>query len=317
MKKGSISKFIRQTVTVEMSDSPFLTAWHDGTDMFHPSHDRMRVPWWSFSKSVLATAALKLVAEGGCGLDDRLGDNRYTLRQLLQHRAGVPDYGGLREYHEAVRRGDTPWTAEDLLKHTRADRLEFEPGRGWLYSNVGYLHVRRLIERLVGQEISLALRTLLFDPLGLDSVRVAAVPQDLDDTAWSNAARYHPGWVYHGLLVGTPRDAVRFLHELMTDSLLPVELLEEMTAPRPLSDCPLPGRPWQSTGYGLGLMIGRMDGTGRVLGHSGGGPTSVCAVYHFPDLRVPCTVATFAEGESEGTAEFEAVRLACLACSDF
>ncbi len=41
----------------------------------------------------------------------------------------------------------------------------------------------------------------------------------------------------------------------MTGSLLPVELLEEMTAPYLLSDRPLPGRPWQSTGYGLGLMI--------------------------------------------------------------
>lgn len=60
-------------------------------------------------------------------------------------------------------------------------------------------------------------------------------------------------------------------------------------------------------------MIGRMDGTGRVIGHSGGGPASVCAVYHFPDLPVPCTIATFAKGESEGTAEYEAVRLAHLA----
>ena len=56
-------------------------------------------------------------------------------------------------------------------------------------------------------------------------------------------------------------------------------------------------------------MSGEMDGIGRVIGHTGGGPFCVNAVYHFPDIARPVTVATFMEG-SEGRAEFAAVHLA-------
>src|SRR5262245_49600379 len=70
--------------------------------------ERALVPWWSFSKTALATAALKLVAGGHCHLDQRIGSQPYKLRQLLQHRAGVPNYGALTSYHVAVRRGEKP-----------------------------------------------------------------------------------------------------------------------------------------------------------------------------------------------------------------
>ena len=63
------------------------------------------VPWWSFTKTVLAAAALVLVDAGRLTLDTPLAGQRYTLRQLLQHRAGVPDYGSLADYHDAVASG--------------------------------------------------------------------------------------------------------------------------------------------------------------------------------------------------------------------
>jgi D-alanyl-D-alanine carboxypeptidase len=156
------------------------------------------------------------------------------------------------------------------------------------------------------------LRSLVFAALGLDSVRLAKTPQDLAATAWGNRADYDPGWVYHGLLVGTPGDAVRFLHKLMSGDVLTPELLTEMTDPHPLGDQPLPDRPWESVGYGLGLMIGRMTSVGLAMGHSGAGPGSVSAVYHFADLPTPCTAAAFALGEFEGTTEYAAARLAQL-----
>src|SRR5262249_28414172 len=119
-----------------------------------------------------------------------------------------------------------------------------------------------------------------------------------------------PGWVYHGLLIGTPGDAVRFLHSLMSGEVLPSELLTEMATAHPIGDRSLPGRPWETTGYGLGLMIGRMASAGIAMGHSGVGPGSVSAVYHFCDRPSPCTVAAFAIDNEEGAIEYEAVRLA-------
>ncbi|HEY7245413.1 MAG TPA: serine hydrolase domain-containing protein [Xanthobacteraceae bacterium] len=295
-----------------MTDQGFLSARIDADGGPEAPANHARVPWWSFTKTALATAALQLVGRGHFRLDERIDSRPFTLRQLLQHRAGVPSYGGLACYHEAVRRGEKPWEIGQLLDRVVADRLDFDPGHGWRYSNVGYLLVRQLIEETVGRDIGSALRYLVFDSLGLESVRMAASAEDLAHTAWGNRTGYDPRWVYHGLLIGTPGDAVRFLHSLMSGDVLPRELLTEMTARHPISDQSLSGRPWETTAYGLGIMIGRMASAGIAMGHSGAGPGSVSAVYHFADRPTPCTVAAFASGDQEGATEHEVVRLVQL-----
>ncbi len=270
---------------------------------------QLAVPWWSVTKAVLAAAALRLVAQGQLQLDEPFDGQPYTLRHLLQHRAGVPDYGNLSSYQRAVERGDKAWDVAHLLEQAGATQLQFAPGEGWLYSNVGYMFVRRKIEEVTGLDMDMALRRLVFDPLGMTSVRLAGTATDLAETAWGNARGYDPAWVYHGLLVGTAHDAVRFLHALMSGHVLPGALLAEMTKPVPLGGA-LPDRPWEETGYGLGLMIGRFALAGSTVGHSGGGPGSVSAVYHFAGRREPCTVAAFAASENVGLVEYEAARLA-------
>ena len=272
--------------------------------------DEADVPWWSFTKTALAAATLQLVARGRLRLDEPVRGRPFTLRQLLQHRAGVPNYSDLAAYHAAVRCGEKPWPVGVLLERVAADRLDFDPGRGWHYSNVGYLFVRQLIEDAAGLELEGALRELVFGRIGLASVRVATTPEDLASTAWGNGTGYHPGWIYHGLLVGTPGDAVRFLHCLMSGDVLPREQMIEMTKRHPIGERALLGRPWETTGYGLGLMIGRMPQAGLAVGHSGAGPQSVSAVYHFGDRPAPCTIAAFASGDNVGVAEHEVVRLA-------
>jgi CubicO group peptidase (beta-lactamase class C family) len=53
------------------------------------------VPWWSFTKTVLAVAALRLVERGVLSLDEKIAGEPFTLAHLLRHEAGFPDYGGL------------------------------------------------------------------------------------------------------------------------------------------------------------------------------------------------------------------------------
>lgn len=286
-----------------------LTARIDASTGLATAIGGPRVPWWSFTKTALAAAVLQLVARGAVALDAPVMGRAYTLRQLLQHRAGVPNYGGLPEYHEAVRRGDKPWEVDALFERVGLDRADFAPGQGWRYSNVGYLIVRRLIEAATGVDLETALRSLVFDALDLRSVHCVTTVEDMAATAWGNTRGYDPGWVYHGLLAGTPADAAAFLHRLMAGDVLPPALLAAMCVAHPIGG-PLPGRPWRTTGYGLGLMIGEMASVGRAMGHSGGGPGSVCAVYHFADRAVPCTVAAFAQADDEGLTEHEAARLA-------
>jgi D-alanyl-D-alanine carboxypeptidase len=290
-----------------MQERSFHSAWLSSDGRAESSGAATALfPWWSFTKTALSICALRLVEEDRLDLDGPCPGKPYTLRQLLQHRAGVPDYGALKAYRDAVARGDVPWSRERLLETVGAHRLDFVPGNGWAYSNVGYMFVREAIETASGLPLAAALQDLVLEPLGLRSTRLATDRSDFNEVFWPRS--YDPRWVYHGCLIGTPIDAVKLLHALFCGQLLRSDTLQTMLARYELGG-PMPGRPWTHCGYGLGLMSGRMGEAGRALGHSGGGPGCVNAVYHFPDGAVPVTVAAFTDGQDEGAAEFEAMSI--------
>jgi len=267
--------------------------------MLSSEHAAAEVPWWSFTKTVIAAAALALVRDGRLALDEpRPGG--YTLRQLLQHRAGLPDYGGLADYHAAVERGDDAWSEAELLKRVRGRKLIYPPGTGWAYSNIGYLEVRRLIEHTAGKSLGDALSVLVLQPLGIGGARFAATRADLEGVV--GVGNYDPRWVYHGLLVGPLSDAALLLDRLMAGKLLPAGLMSAMCARHAL-DVPTVGRPWAAPGYGLGLMIGEMTGVGMVAGHTGSGPGSVVAIYRAISAAQARTAATFLPGSDQGAVE--------------
>jgi CubicO group peptidase (beta-lactamase class C family) len=266
------------------------------------------VPWWSFTKTALAATALTLVRDGALGLDDALDGRRYTLRQLLRHQAGLPDYGELPEYAEAVERGDRPWPVDRMLVRSEAGRLRYPPGEGWAYSNIGYLQVGALIEAATGRSLAGALQRLLFDPLGIDQVLLARERADVVGVDMGEAPGYDPGWVYHGLLVGPLRNAALLLDRLLRGDLLPAELLAAMRDAHPLGGA-IAGRPWLAPGYGLGLMTGGVEGGMTIEGHTGGGPGSSIAVFHAIGLQPARTAAIFGAGEDAGAVEREAIAL--------
>ena len=147
----------------------------------------------------------------------------YSLRLLLQHRAGLADYGGLKSYHDAVSRDERRLGHSlFLMQQTDAERSRYEPGHGWGYSNIGYLLARtQHLEALCGEDLNALLRRLVFDPLGIAGPRVALEKRgDLDGVALGSIRAYDPQWVYHGLVVGRLRDAALLLHRLLTTDFL-------------------------------------------------------------------------------------------------
>ena len=262
---------------------------------------------------MLAATALALVAQDRLSLDEPVKGRPFTLRQLMQHRAGLPDYGSLPAYHRAVETREIPWPPEELMERVHADTLIFEPGSGWAYSNVGYLLVRNLIEESTGDALNQALKRLTLDPLGTEDVKVATTPDELNDTAWGNVSGYHPGWVYHGLLIGTAGNAALFLHRLLAGHLLPGSLLAAMCEAHPLAFTDSE-RPWKTTGYGLGLMIGIGEPSGQYIGHTGAGPGSTAAVYqlaseHRTTGNARQTAAAFAQLDEPSVVERRAIAL--------
>lgn len=279
----------------------FTSLISNGVPVQHEEHDAV-VPWWSFTKTVLSATALSLVRDGKIGLDDAVPEGTFTLRQLLRHEAGLADYGELAEYHAAVARGDLPWPPDEMLQRLDASRLRYEPGTGWRYSNVGYMYVARLIEGVTGLTLEEALMQQALAPMGLSRVRVAKTQADLKGVHMGAASTYNPGWVYHGLLVGPLSEAVLFLDRVLAAHLLPEPLLQEMQTARPLGG-PIPGRPWISPAYGLGLMQGGLDKGLTLCGHTGAGPGSVVAVYRCASNTATASCAVFCEGSDEGSAE--------------
>jgi CubicO group peptidase (beta-lactamase class C family) len=196
----------------------------------------------------------------------------------------------------------------ELLERANADALLFPPGTACAYSNIGYAYVRGEIEEQMGADLDTAMRALLFGPLGVGDVRIARTRADMAAIYWPGLRGYDPGWVYHGLAIGTPLAAAQLLHRLMTTDFLPQELRAQMFRGTPVE--PQDGV-FANPNIGTGIMIGTAPGLGLCAGHSGAGPGSVCAVYHFPDRA--CTAAAFVEGEDQGAVERAVLQLAAAA----
>ena len=125
----------------------------------------LMVSWWSFTKTVLAATALTLVRDRLINLDEPILDQPFTLRQLLRHEAGLADYGELVDYHAAVSNGEPAWPVDEMMQRLDGVRLRYSSGTGWRYSNVGYWHIGRLIERLTDLTLDDAVMQRALAPL--------------------------------------------------------------------------------------------------------------------------------------------------------
>ncbi len=228
-----------------------------------------RFPIYSVTKTAVAAAVLLLLREGAVELD--------PVRSLLDHTSGVRDYGSLPEYHEAVRtRPGLPWDDDEFLARTSAAGPQFEPGKGWAYSNTGYLLLRRLLDEHGGLAAFLP-------GLGLADATVAERLEDLAVAVPASSALlldgvddvrgvYDPRWVGHRTLVARAGDLVGFWRDL------PAEMLDPRTFVPIGFEAPGSVRPC----YGLGVMADPGSPLGAVVGHGGGGPGYATAVFAVP-----------------------------------
>lgn len=243
-------------------------AWRD--------NEACDVPWWSFTKLVIATAAMKLVEQGFLDLDTPLSERSFTLRQLLQHEAGLPDYGWLKSYHSAVASGDEPWSAEEIISRTFEAYPQWAPGARWSYSNIGYYYAGQLISNVARMSLGDALDALALGPAKVRGVRLARSKADLETVQMGEGREYDPRWVLHGLLVGPIMEAAMFLRALLSGTILNEATLAEMLKVHILPQ--FRNELWDHPAYGLGIM-GAWNGFKSACGHSGEGPGSGIAVY--------------------------------------
>jgi D-alanyl-D-alanine carboxypeptidase len=139
------------------------------------ARQRMRIA--STSKAISGGVALSLVAEGTLALDDTIGDwlpdqpiswHGITLRELLNHTSGLPDFTGSQAFREAV--AASPELAPGpraLLEYVAGEPLNFTPGTDYEYSNSDNIAVGLIVEAATGDDYPAALRRQVFKPLGM------------------------------------------------------------------------------------------------------------------------------------------------------
>ena len=144
------------------------------------STDHMRIA--SVAKAFSGAVALRLVRDGRLGLDDTVARHRpdlpaawgaVTVRQLLNHTSGVPDYtksdGFVKQFRTAPKAYVSP---AKIISWVARDKLVFRPGARYEYSNTDNIVVGLIAETVTGQGYGTLLRDFVFGPLGLgrDSV---------------------------------------------------------------------------------------------------------------------------------------------------
>lgn len=131
----------------------------------------------SITKTFTAELILQLVDDGALGLDDALtdhvdvldNDDGITIRHLLQHTAGVPEYTAARAFLAA---SDQPWTDTELMALIADAERVHPPGEGWSYSNSHYVLLGMVAEAVVGVSWADQVRERHLVALGLDDTEV-------------------------------------------------------------------------------------------------------------------------------------------------
>jgi CubicO group peptidase (beta-lactamase class C family) len=235
----------------------------------------------SVSKPFTGMGIMLLAQRGTLAIDDKLaqhipelaGYGTVTIRQLLHHTSGVPDYVQLADEHWDTTRVLTTANLIALFQNLRPCP-DFAPGERFEYSNTGYVLLGEIITRASGQSFSEFMTAKIFKPLGMnDSAAFNLVSKEcpLASRAFGLRKRfvcfgkkrdcdmnYLDGVFGDGGIYASAADLVRWDAALRDGTLIPCNVYEEAYVSGELNK-------GDSTGYGFGWEID----TPNVVGHWG------------------------------------------------
>jgi D-alanyl-D-alanine carboxypeptidase len=253
-------------------------------------NDRTRVA--SAAKAFSGGVALSLVSKGQLSLGDTIGErlpelpdawSEVTLRQLLNHTSGIPDFsldkGFEKDLLASLKKARPP---EKLLTYVYGKDLLFEPGSRYHYSNSDNVAVALMVEAATGSSYESQLRKQVYEPLGLKKTTLPRGPnleepfihgydndpkdQPLEDQSELIAA----GWSWaSGGIVSTPSDLNRFIRGYVGGDLFDrrVRAQQRRVVEGGSSDPPGPGD------NSAGLAVFRYETKcGTMWGHTGNTP---------------------------------------------
>jgi D-alanyl-D-alanine carboxypeptidase len=252
----------------------------------------------SITKTLVATVVLQLVAEGRLRLDAPVREllpqapAEITVRQLLDHTSGLPDYGRIDGFFDGLLRDrERVWTPAELLSLV-AEYDRDPPGTRWSYSNTGYVLLGEVVAAVTGRPWAAEVRARILDPLemrdtwiaGAEPPRGVPLPGYGDGDGDGDEEDLETGGPWPsletsegaaGAAVSTAPDLARFGAALFRGRLLPGELLADMVTPTRFGA--------RNTGYGLGVEVTRPDYRTTTWGNGGFLPGFRSTLQYLPD----------------------------------
>jgi CubicO group peptidase (beta-lactamase class C family) len=244
------------------------------------------------------------VKDGKVRYDERLTEifpefpaygKNITVRNLLTHTAGLPDYEELMDREETT--NGPRWSAEHQIQDDEVLALlekqtegKFAPGTSWTYSNSGYVVLGLIVAKASGMPYRDFLQKRIFDPVGMQhsvvyqkgkneiSQRANGTSKDggklVETDQSSTSATLGDGGVYSNL-----RDMAKWDEALQKHTLLSAAEMAPAVTPAKLadgSDPHWPGKhddnnlaPGKPVSYGFGWFLDPLDGHPRMW-HAGG-----------------------------------------------
>lgn len=257
----------------------------------------------SFTKQFTAMAIMLLVHDGKLRYDESLTEvfpdfpdygKTITVRNLLNHVSGLPDYEELMEAAEKA--SGSMWSPEkqiqdeEVLKLLETDQSgKFAPGTSWSYSNSGYVVLGLVVAKTSGKAYGEFLRERIFAPLkmnhtivyqkGKNEVANRAFGHSKENDLFketdqsSTSATLGDGGIYSNL-----EDLAKWDDALRNHTLLSEKELRPALTPVKLNDGSEPHWPTQPNGdnlhpgkpvsYGFGWFLDPYNGHAR-LWHTG------------------------------------------------
>lgn len=259
----------------------------------------------SVTKTFTAGVALKLIAENRLHLDDTVElhlpgllsyGNQVTVRMLLQHTSGIPDYwesGPDPLVHSftndpAVR--NQTYTPAQLVSRVASYPAQFTPGTETFYSSTNFVILGMIIEKVTNHTLQFEIQKRLLVPLGLANTSfpitstILSYPstrgytflfdefgQPIPGTR-TDVTNYNPSALWAmGNMISTNDDLNKYLKALIGGKLLPPWLTIEMKKTKPLN---MPFWPVDKIELGLGIWGWKLPCGGMVYGHEGEVPGS-------------------------------------------
>jgi len=238
----------------------------------------------SVTKTFIATVLLQLSGENRLNLDDSIekwlpgviqgngyDGNQITIRQILNHTSGIADYMNSKDFD--IMDTKKSYTAEEFVKMGISLPPEFAPGKGWSYSNTGYVLLGILIEKVTGNSYAEEIENRIIEPLDLSNTFLpgnsSVIPGtkhargyiQLDGASELKDVTYINPGSSDGDMISTADDLNKFFSYLLSGKLLKEQQLKEMLTTVPTDR--------EGTGYGLGIVEFKLPNGVSVWGHRG------------------------------------------------